>query len=98
MEEKPKSPITEGGSVTIKCETDSCNPMSPPAILWYRNGQEITFAVSPSTKTGTDGGTTIYTSQLTFTAKKEDNQAKYECKINDQTSFKKDVTITVHCK
>jgi hypothetical protein len=97
MIEKPTSPVTEGNDVAIKCETDSSNPGSSVTISWYRNGQEITSGVTPNTRSATDGGT-IYASQLTFTASKDDDKVKYECKINDQTSFKKDVTITVHCK
>jgi hypothetical protein len=98
MVTKPNAPVMIGTYVMIKCETDSSKSGSPGSIVWYKNGQLLSSrAYSSSTRQAYEGGT-IYTSQLTFTAGKDQNQVKYECKINDQASFKKDVTITVSCK
>ena len=97
MVAKPNAPIKLGDSFSIKCETDSSNSGSPGAIIMYRNGQQLTTGVRTSTRKVSDGGT-VYISELTVTARKEDNNAKYECKINDQPSFKKEVIIAVYCK
>jgi hypothetical protein len=98
MVTKPNAPVMIGISVMIKCETDGSKSGSPGSIVWYRNGQGLSSrSYSSSTRQASEGGT-IYTSQVTFTAAKTENQAKYECKINDHAGFKKDVTITVLCK
>jgi hypothetical protein len=98
MVTKPNAPVMIGTSVVMKCETDGSKFGSPGSIVWYKNGQAMSSrSYSSSTRQASEGGT-IYTSQVTFTVAKTENQAKYECKINDQASFKKDATISVLCK
>ena len=104
MTSKPTSPVTEGSTVGITCQTDASNA-GPPGIQWFRNGQEVFQNINevaiPVSETPADQPEYYYSSNLTISARREDNQATYECRvsrISNQENFKKVTNLHVYCK
>ncbi|XP_064631201.1 nephrin-like isoform X2 [Lineus longissimus] len=95
MTDKPLHPINVGEAVNITCETSSSQSGPPGEFDWFKNGQPVPPRFTISESSSERDGVDYYVSSLQFAVDKIDNQASFECRINVEKAFRKEVTVQV---
>lgn len=83
--------VQRGQNVELACRSRGGNP--PAQIIWFRNDEQITTAYR------TEGSSSE--SVLSFTARAQDEKARYRCEVSNIMSvqpMKVHVDLTVLCK
>ena len=88
-------PVSVNSDVTLTCKTSSS---SNPAVSlgWTRDGSTVTDGVAPGTEDG-DHNAKVSTSQLRFTAQKQNNGNVYVCRVTTMTHLTDQTTLNVTC-